>query len=170
MLDGRARSRRAQDLVQLRLPHGRRGDPGNHDQRPLFFWQAAEEEAEDEPERPGAQPRARAGGGRVYPHPIDTYVGMGISNAVALFIMITLAATLNASGVTDIQTFSQYRLLSSNAAASGITGEWEFADPRHNPDPRIETHQGKRCQEPMRVAGGNAVRFKLVVASIAHQG
>ena len=32
---------------------------------------------------------------------------MGISNLVALFIMITTAATLNAHGVTDIQTSSQ---------------------------------------------------------------
>jgi Mn2+/Fe2+ NRAMP family transporter len=32
---------------------------------------------------------------------------MGISNLVALFIVITTAATLNASGVTDIQTSAQ---------------------------------------------------------------
>ena len=32
---------------------------------------------------------------------------MGISNIIALFIMITTAATLNAHGVTDIQTSSQ---------------------------------------------------------------
>ena len=38
---------------------------------------------------------------------VDTLVGMGISNVVALFIMITTAATLNAHGVTDIQTSSQ---------------------------------------------------------------
>ena len=38
---------------------------------------------------------------------IDTLVGMGISNIIALFIMLTTAATLNAHGVTDIQTSSQ---------------------------------------------------------------
>ena len=38
---------------------------------------------------------------------IDTIVGMGISNIIALFIMLTTAATLNAQGVTDIQTSSQ---------------------------------------------------------------
>ena len=38
---------------------------------------------------------------------VDTLVGMGISNIIALFIMITTAATLNAHGVTDIQTSSQ---------------------------------------------------------------
>ena len=32
---------------------------------------------------------------------------MGFSNIIALFIMLTTAATLNAHGVTDIQTSSQ---------------------------------------------------------------
>jgi Mn2+/Fe2+ NRAMP family transporter len=38
---------------------------------------------------------------------LDTLVGMGFSNIIALFIMLTTAATLNAHGVTDIQTSSQ---------------------------------------------------------------
>jgi Mn2+/Fe2+ NRAMP family transporter len=38
---------------------------------------------------------------------VDTLVGMGFSNIIALFIMLTPAATLNAHGVTDIQTSSQ---------------------------------------------------------------
>ncbi|GLS21540.1 hypothetical protein GCM10007874_45570 [Labrys miyagiensis] len=37
---------------------------------------------------------------------IDTYVGMALSNAVALFVIITAAAVLNAHGITDIQTSS----------------------------------------------------------------
>jgi len=35
---------------------------------------------------------------------LDTLVGMGISNFIALAILITAAATLHAGGVTDIQT------------------------------------------------------------------
>ena len=35
---------------------------------------------------------------------IDTYLGMGVSNIVALFIVVTTAATLHAHGVTNIQT------------------------------------------------------------------
>ena len=35
---------------------------------------------------------------------LDTLVGMGFSNIVALFIMLTTAATLNAHGITDIET------------------------------------------------------------------
>jgi len=75
----------------------------------LFFWQA-EEEVEDVKERDGAKPLSRAPRaaktefGRIR---IDTYVGMGFSNAVALFIIITTAATLHTHGVTDIQTSAQ---------------------------------------------------------------
>jgi Mn2+/Fe2+ NRAMP family transporter len=75
----------------------------------LFFWQA-EEEVEDTKERPGAKPlqrapeQARTEFSRIR---WDTYVGMGLSNLVALFIIVTTAATLNAHGVTDIQTSSQ---------------------------------------------------------------
>ncbi len=75
----------------------------------LFFWQA-EEEVEEVKERDGAKPlerdprAARKEFGRIR---IDTYVGMALSNAVALFIMITTAATLHAHGVTNIQTSAQ---------------------------------------------------------------
>lgn len=75
----------------------------------LFFWQA-EEEVEEVKEREDAKPlvraprQAEAEFGRIR---IDTYLGMGLSNLVALFIIITTAATLHAHGVTDIQTSSQ---------------------------------------------------------------
>jgi NRAMP (natural resistance-associated macrophage protein)-like metal ion transporter len=75
----------------------------------LFFWQA-EEEVEDIRERPEARPLERAP--EQAPQEfrrirLDTYIGMGLSNLVALFIIITAAATLNANGVTDIQTSAQ---------------------------------------------------------------
>jgi Mn2+/Fe2+ NRAMP family transporter len=38
---------------------------------------------------------------------MDTLVGMGVSNVIALFIIIAAAATLNANGVTDIKTSAQ---------------------------------------------------------------
>ena len=78
----------------------------------LFFWQA-EEEVEEVKERPNAKPLVRA------PEQAktefdrirwDTYIGMGLSNTVALFIVLTTAATLHAHGVTDIQTSSQAAL------------------------------------------------------------
>jgi NRAMP (natural resistance-associated macrophage protein)-like metal ion transporter len=75
----------------------------------LFFWQA-EEEVEDIKERPKARPLQRApeqAASEFSRIRIDTYVGMALSNAVALFIIITAAATLNAAGITDIQTSAQ---------------------------------------------------------------
>jgi NRAMP (natural resistance-associated macrophage protein)-like metal ion transporter len=75
----------------------------------LFFWQASEEVEEIE-ECGGAKPLRRApeqAESEFKRIRIDTYLGMALSNAVALFIVITTAATLNAHGVTDIQTSAQ---------------------------------------------------------------
>lgn len=75
----------------------------------LFFWQASEE-AEDL----NAYPRRRdllhapdQGGPALKRIELDTLVGMGFSNLVALAIMATTAAVLHANGVTDIQTSAQ---------------------------------------------------------------
>ena len=89
----------------------------------LFFWQA-EEEVEEVKERDDAKPLIRAPEqakselGRIR---LDTYLGMGFSNAVALFIVITTAATLHAHGITDIQTSSQAAL-----ALRPIAGQFAF--------------------------------------------
>ena len=70
----------------------------------LFFWQAAQE-VEEVNANPKAHPlkqspsQARSQLRRIN---IDTYVGMGLSNAIALFIMIATAATLHRAGVGDI--------------------------------------------------------------------
>ncbi|HLZ75586.1 divalent metal cation transporter [Phenylobacterium sp.] len=75
----------------------------------LFFWQA-EEEVEEVKERDDAKPLERAPE-QAEPEfrriRLDTYIGMAFSNLVALFIILTTAATLHAHGVTDIQTSSQ---------------------------------------------------------------
>jgi NRAMP (natural resistance-associated macrophage protein)-like metal ion transporter len=74
-----------------------------------FFWQSSQE-AEDEQIDPDAEPlldapqQAPREIGRIR---FDTYLGMGYSNLISLFIIITTAATLHAAGVTDIQTSSQ---------------------------------------------------------------
>jgi NRAMP (natural resistance-associated macrophage protein)-like metal ion transporter len=75
----------------------------------LFFWQA-QEEVEEVKERDHARPLERAPGqsGPEFRRiRIDTYVGMFFSNIVAVFIVITTAATLHAHGITDIQTSAQ---------------------------------------------------------------
>ena len=89
-----------------------------------FFWQSSEE-AEDERIDPAAHRlidapgEARAEIGRIR---IDTYLGMGFSNLISLFIIITTAATLNAHGITNIQTSSQ-----AAEALRPIAGEFAFA-------------------------------------------
>jgi NRAMP (natural resistance-associated macrophage protein)-like metal ion transporter len=89
-----------------------------------FFWQSSEE-AEDERVDPAAHAlieapeQARSEIGRIR---IDTYLGMGFSNLISLFIIITTAATLNAHGITDIQTSSQ-----AAEALRPIAGVFTFA-------------------------------------------
>jgi Mn2+/Fe2+ NRAMP family transporter len=75
----------------------------------LFFWQASQE-AEDTKEEPQRKPLLKApgqGSDAFERIRLDTYVGMAFSNAVALAIMITTAATLHAAGITDIESSSQ---------------------------------------------------------------
>ena len=75
----------------------------------LFFWQSTQE-AEDVIANPLAQPLLVApeqAADELKRIRFDTYVGMGFSNLIGLFIMLTAAATLHTHGITDIQTSSQ---------------------------------------------------------------
>jgi NRAMP (natural resistance-associated macrophage protein)-like metal ion transporter len=89
----------------------------------LFFWQASEE-VEDEEADPDKSPlvekpeQAPAELSRIR---WDTYVGMGFSNLIAYFIILTTAATLAAHGVTNIQTTADAAL-----ALRPIAGEFAF--------------------------------------------
>jgi NRAMP (natural resistance-associated macrophage protein)-like metal ion transporter len=89
----------------------------------LFFWQSSEE-AEDERVDPAARPlieRPEEARREIHRIEIDTYVGMGLSNLVAFFIMVTTAATLHANGVTDVQTSEQ-----AAEALRPIAGQFAF--------------------------------------------
>jgi len=75
----------------------------------LFFWQAGSE-VERERAKPGPDALKRTpllATSELKRIKIDTYIGMLFSNLIALFIVITTAATLNAHGLTDIQTSAQ---------------------------------------------------------------
>ncbi|MFI4947202.1 MAG: NRAMP family divalent metal transporter [Alphaproteobacteria bacterium] len=90
----------------------------------LFFWQASEE-AEDERVNPEEHPLTEVpdeAPGQIRRIEIDTYLGMGLSNLIALCIIITTAATLHLHGITDIQTSEQAAL-----ALRPIAGEFAFA-------------------------------------------
>jgi len=75
----------------------------------LFFWQSSQEVEEEEAdpqaapllEKPQQAPRELERIGW------ENWVGMGMSNLVAFFIMLTTAVTLHAPGQTDIQSTAQ---------------------------------------------------------------
>ena len=72
----------------------------------LFFWQASQE-AEEVHDDDQAEPLKRdpmEGRAELTRIGLDTVIGMAASNLVALAIIFSTAATLNASGITDIQT------------------------------------------------------------------
>lgn len=72
----------------------------------LFFWQASEE-VEDVKCVKEEKPLVRApeqAPEQMQRIGVDTYVGMAVSNVIAVFIIVTTAATLHAHGKTDIQS------------------------------------------------------------------
>jgi NRAMP (natural resistance-associated macrophage protein)-like metal ion transporter len=90
----------------------------------LFFWQASQE-VEDQQACAVSQPlrdaphQAQANFHRIK---VDTFIGMGFSNLVAFFIMLTTAATLHLHGIVNIDTSAQ-----AAAALRPLAGEFAFA-------------------------------------------
>ena len=88
----------------------------------LFFWQSALEV--EERRRGGGLPLAltpREARPQFRRIRIDTVVGMGVSNLIAICIIYATAATLHATGITNIQTSSQ-----AAEALRPIAGEFSF--------------------------------------------
>lgn len=89
----------------------------------LFFWQASQE-VEDQQSCAYSLPVREA------PHQastnflrikIDTFIGMGFSNLVAFFIILTTAVTLHMHGIVDIETSAQ-----AAAALRPLAGDFAF--------------------------------------------
>ncbi len=89
----------------------------------LFFWQASQEVEEL---------RAGNGSSSLTSTPeearwhlrrikLDTYVGMGFSNLIAFFIILSAAVTLHVAGITQIQTSAQ-----AAQALRPIAGDFSF--------------------------------------------
>jgi NRAMP (natural resistance-associated macrophage protein)-like metal ion transporter len=90
----------------------------------LFFWQAAQE-VEDTKAVPRRRPLRRApkqGQNALARIQLDTLVGMGFSNLVALAIMVTAAATLHQAGMHEIESAAQ-----AAQALRPIAGDFAFA-------------------------------------------
>jgi Mn2+/Fe2+ NRAMP family transporter len=146
----------------------------------LFFWQAsqeAEEQRVDAKKRPlierhhGAQrefSRIRA----------DTIVGMAFSNLIALSIIITAAATLHATGKTDIETSAQaaeaLRPIAGPFAevifALGIVGTGLLAIPVLAGSTAYAVGEGRRWPVGLARKPKEAIAFYAVLALSAGMG
>ncbi|MYN18252.1 divalent metal cation transporter [Rugamonas sp. FT107W] len=90
----------------------------------LFFWQASQE-VEDMQANPQAQPLVKApgqAGASFLRIKVDTVIGMGFSNLVAFFIMLTTAVTLHQHGIVSIETSAQ-----AATALRPLAGDFAFA-------------------------------------------
>ncbi|PMS33804.1 NRAMP family divalent metal transporter [Paraburkholderia rhynchosiae] len=89
----------------------------------LFFWQASQEveEMRAESGQRALKYAPRQGPASLRRIGMDTWIGMGFSNLVAFFIILTTAATLHAHGVTRIQTSAQ-----AAQALKPLAGEFAF--------------------------------------------
>ena len=97
----------------------------------LFFWQAAQEMEDLRKANAGESAGGNGGGVAQLSHlearrhlrriRWDTVIGMGFSNLVAFFIILSTAATLHAGGITNIQTSAQ-----AAEALRPLAGEFTF--------------------------------------------
>lgn len=90
----------------------------------LFFWQASQEveDIKTEPVRQALRQCPAQGPDALIRIRLDTLVGMGMSNLVALAIMATAAATLHQSHTQDLQSAAQ-----AAEALRPVAGEFAFA-------------------------------------------
>jgi Mn2+/Fe2+ NRAMP family transporter len=89
----------------------------------LFFWQSSQEVEEQQAakgERPLKHAPAEAQV-QLQRIKIDTYIGLGFSNLIAFFIMLTATVTMHLHGITDIQTSSQ-----AAEVLRPVAGEYAF--------------------------------------------
>lgn len=89
----------------------------------LFFWQAGQEV--EELHRRHVKPLCvapRSAGPELRRIRFDTITGMAVSNLIALFIVISAAATMHAGGIKDIQTSAQ-----AAEALRPVAGVFTFA-------------------------------------------
>ena len=89
----------------------------------LFFWQAAEEveDISDIPSRHALVTHPLQAPEQINRVNLDTTLGMGFSNTISFFIILTTAATLFPAGIHNIQTSAE-----AAAALRPIAGDFAF--------------------------------------------
>jgi NRAMP (natural resistance-associated macrophage protein)-like metal ion transporter len=89
----------------------------------LFFWQASEEveEIERAPEEDALKQAPHQAPEQIGRIKADTYLGMGFSNLIAFFIILTAAVTLHAQGKTDVTSAAE-----AAEALRPVAGDFAF--------------------------------------------
>src|SRR5205823_580966 len=89
----------------------------------LFFWQASQEveEIRNDQHTRALRTRPKDAAAQIKRIKLDTLIGMGFSNLVAFFIILTTAVTLGAHGITNIQSSAQ-----AAEALRPVAGEFAF--------------------------------------------
>ena len=89
----------------------------------MFFWQASQEveEIRLNPEAKSLRKAKAQAPANFHRIRLDTYIGMGFSNIVAFFIILTAAVTLHSHGIVNIETSAQAAL-----ALKPIAGDFAF--------------------------------------------
>jgi len=129
---------------------------------PLSVLLASREEVETSRNNPTPKPlarRRRQAREEIRRIEIDTYFGMGISNLVALFIIVTTAATLNVHGITDIK---------SSADAARRCGRWPATSPSPSSPPGSSARACWRCRSG-RLGGLRPGRGPQLAVGLARQ-
>lgn len=144
----------------------------------LFFWQASEEVEEqriDGWERPlaVAPEQGTVQLGRMQ---ADTWFGMGVSNVVAYFVMLTAAVVFHGHGIVDIQTVTQAAEVLKPVAgpfahvlfSGGIIGTGLLALPVLAGSSAYAVGEALRWRTGLEKSPRRAARFYLVIiASMA---
>jgi len=146
----------------------------------LFFWQASQE-AEEQRIDAKKQPLAEKHYGALKEFQrirADTIVGMAFSNLIAISIIVTAAATLNATGKTNIETSAQaaeaLKPIAGNFAefifALGIIGTGLLAVPVLAGSAAYAIGEGRRWTVGLARKPREAVAFYSVLALSAGIG
>jgi NRAMP (natural resistance-associated macrophage protein)-like metal ion transporter len=90
----------------------------------LFFWQASQEveDTKADPQREALRDDPRQAPNALARIQLDTFAGMGLSNLVALAILVATAATLQGAGIHEVTTAAQ-----AASALKPMAGSFAFA-------------------------------------------
>ena len=145
----------------------------------LFFWQTSQEAEEIATSSAHPLNQRPEGVSRQYRRiRFDTLLGMAFSNLIALAIMLATAATLNAKGITDIQSAAEaaqaLRPIAGHFAsllfAMGIIGTGLLAVPVLAGSAAFAVSETRGWREGLEYKPRQAVRFYAIIVAATFIG